>query len=114
MCYEVAVRERGSPSSTRASWIGKTLYGHSRLQIRSTVRTHPSPYSKRVWPICGQNFRHATGNACQKMITNLKPRNWWLQLLKRQKLKFSPYLRFGTVRSVVRIHSPRPEFLRKI
>src|SRR5258705_3817804 len=39
-----------------------------------------------------------------KTLENL----WWLQLLKRQKLTFSPNYRFGTERSEVRILSPRP------
>src|SRR5690349_8038969 len=33
---------------------------------------------------------------------------WWLQLSKRQILTFLPRLSFGTVRSEVRILSPRP------
>src|SRR6185369_6523822 len=33
---------------------------------------------------------------------------WWLQLSKRQILTFLPRLTFGTVRSEVRILSPRP------
>ncbi len=40
-------------------------------------------------------------------MSNLKI-PWWLQLSKRQILTFLPRLSFGTVRSVVRIHSPRP------
>src|SRR5215204_1069516 len=33
---------------------------------------------------------------------------WWLKLSKRQILTFLPRLSFGTVRSEVRILSPRP------
>ena len=42
------------------------------------------------------------------MRTNVKTLEilWWLQLLKRQILTLLPSLRFGTVRSEVRILSP--------
>ncbi len=40
---------------------------------------------------------------CKNLI---KP--WWLQLSQRQKLTFLRGLKFGTVRSEVRILSPRP------
>jgi len=43
------------------------------------------------------------GNECKNLEIL-----WWLQLLKRQILTFLPRLSFRTVRSVVRIHSPRP------
>src|SRR6266508_104500 len=62
---------------------------------------------------CGQfvdripSTRRVTGRSgwerC-KTLENLR----WLQLLKRQRLTFLPDQRFGTVRSVVRILSPRP------
>src|SRR5688572_16998322 len=44
------------------------------------------------------------------MGTNVKTLGfpWWLQLSKRQILSFLPRLSFGTVRSEVRILSPRP------
>src|ERR1041384_3522371 len=44
------------------------------------------------------------------MVTDVKTLEipWWLQLSKRQILIFLPRLSFGTVRSEVRILSPRP------
>src|SRR6185437_7240016 len=43
------------------------------------------------------------GNGCKTLEIP-----WWLQLSKRQILTFLPRLSFGTVRSEVRILSPRP------
>src|SRR4029453_14098465 len=65
---------------------------------------------EKVWPICGQNSQHFTGSKWKRMGTDVKTLEipWWLQLSKRQILTLLPRLSFGTVRSVVRIHSPRP------
>jgi len=52
-------------------------------------------------------------HSCEALAANGKePQNpwfpWWLQLSKRQILTFLSRLTFGTVRSEVRILSPRP------
>src|SRR5215472_18343772 len=60
-----------------------------------------------MWPICGQNLQHWTATRWDEMWKDAKTSvfPWWLQLIQRQKLAFSRVLKFGTVRSEVRILS---------
>jgi len=74
----------------------------------------PSPFSVFVSLPCGQfvdrilSTRPITNGKEWERIVKTLEIPWWLQLSKRQILTFLPRLRFGTVRSEVRILSPRP------
>src|SRR6185369_8214401 len=69
------------------------------------------PAAQYLGIICGQFVDRIlstqpttkNGNGCKTLRFP-----WWLQLSKRQILTFLPRLSFGTVRSEVRILSPRP------
>jgi hypothetical protein len=93
-------REIGQVTARHRSWTTESCDGS----------WNGLPPSKNVWPICGQNFQHATDTRWQRMGRDVKTlvNPWWLQLLKRQLLTFLPSVRFGTERSEVQILSPRP------
>ena len=52
-----------------------------------------------VWPICGRNSQHITDIGWERMATDVKTLEipWWLQLSKRQYLRFCRTYHSGEV-----------------